>query len=61
MLDERYATAFALWGTPEACLTLAQTYRAAGVTELALTFSGADAAEQIGAIGRALAARRRQS
>jgi 5,10-methylenetetrahydromethanopterin reductase len=57
VLDERYATAFALWGTPDACLTLAQAYRAAGVTELALTFSGGDAAQQIAAIGRALASR----
>ncbi|MCC6777730.1 MAG: LLM class flavin-dependent oxidoreductase [Hyphomicrobiales bacterium] len=55
VLDERYANAFTLWGTPQGCLALAQAHRAAGVTELALTFSGADAREQIASIGRALA------
>lgn len=55
VLDERYANAFTLWGTPQGCLALAQAHRAAGVTELALTFSGADASGQIAAIGRALA------
>jgi len=54
VLDDRYALAFSLSGTPEQCLALAWHYKAKGIDELALTFSGADAVEQIAAIGAAL-------
>jgi len=54
VLDERYATAFSLFGTPDECLKLARKYKAAGIDELALTFSGSDARDQIAAIGAAL-------
>nr|WP_232372560.1 LLM class flavin-dependent oxidoreductase [Acuticoccus mangrovi] len=54
-LDGRFAHAFALAGTVDDCLARAADYRAAGVTELALTFSGPDAADEIAALGRALA------
>jgi 5,10-methylenetetrahydromethanopterin reductase len=47
VLDERYATAFALAGTPEECRAAAETYGQAGVTELALTFSGATALQDM--------------
>ena len=55
VLDERYAAAFSLAGTPESCIALAREYRNAGVTELALTFSGPNAVEQITAVGEAFA------
>jgi 5,10-methylenetetrahydromethanopterin reductase len=51
VLDDRYATAFSLAGTPDDCLELARQYRNAGVTELALTFSGESAPEQIAQLG----------
>lgn len=54
VLDERYAAAFSLFGTTDECLTLARAYKAAGIDELALTFAGADAKDQIAAIGAAL-------
>ena len=54
MLDERYTTAFSLYGTPDECLMLARKYKAAGIDELALTFAGPDAKDQIAAIGAAL-------
>jgi 5,10-methylenetetrahydromethanopterin reductase len=47
VLDERYANSFALVGTPDDCLAAAERYAAAGVTELALTFDGPAAAEDI--------------
>jgi 5,10-methylenetetrahydromethanopterin reductase len=40
VLDERYAYAFSLVGTPDECLATAMKYANAGVTELALTFEG---------------------
>jgi 5,10-methylenetetrahydromethanopterin reductase len=40
VLDERFVDAFALAGTAEDCLATARRYRAAGATELALTFVG---------------------
>jgi 5,10-methylenetetrahydromethanopterin reductase len=46
---------FALAGTPDGCLALARQYKDAGITELALTFSGPDALEQIAALGAAVA------
>jgi 5,10-methylenetetrahydromethanopterin reductase len=54
VLDDRYASAFSLSGTHEECLTLAGKYKAAGIDELALTFSGPQAKEEIAAIGAAL-------
>ena len=54
ILDERLATAFSLAGTPADCLAAAENYAAAGVTELALTFSGPTAVRDIDAIGAAL-------
>ncbi|MGE3159948.1 MAG: LLM class flavin-dependent oxidoreductase [Xanthobacteraceae bacterium] len=54
VLDERHVTAFSLYGTPNECLMLARKYRAAGIDELALTFSGSNAKDQIAAIGEAL-------
>jgi 5,10-methylenetetrahydromethanopterin reductase len=39
-LDDRFVAAFAIAGTAEDCLAQAHTYRAAGTTELALTFVG---------------------
>jgi len=42
-LDERFIGAFAIAGTAEDCRAQARRYRAAGATELALTFVGAQA------------------
>jgi 5,10-methylenetetrahydromethanopterin reductase len=53
VLDDRFTGAFALSGTAGECLDLAAGYRAAGITELALTFAGPNAAEEIRALGRA--------
>jgi 5,10-methylenetetrahydromethanopterin reductase len=39
-LDQRFVDAFAIAGTAEDCLAQARRYRAAGATELALTFVG---------------------
>jgi 5,10-methylenetetrahydromethanopterin reductase len=39
-LDERFIAAFAVAGSAEDCLAQARRYRAAGATELALTFVG---------------------
>jgi 5,10-methylenetetrahydromethanopterin reductase len=39
-LDQRFAEAFTVSGNVEDCRTKAAAYAAAGVTELALTFSG---------------------
>ncbi|HUO00005.1 MAG TPA: LLM class flavin-dependent oxidoreductase [Bradyrhizobium sp.] len=54
ILDERYAAAFSVYGTAEECLALAKRYKAAGVDELALTFSGPAAQQEIAAIGKAI-------
>jgi 5,10-methylenetetrahydromethanopterin reductase len=54
VLDERFSAAFALAGTPCECLATAEKYAAAGVSELALTFSGANAIEDIRTIGAAM-------
>jgi 5,10-methylenetetrahydromethanopterin reductase len=45
VLDERFAHAFAIAGTAADCAAAIAACGAAGVTELALTFSGAQAAE----------------
>ncbi|HET9715659.1 MAG TPA: LLM class flavin-dependent oxidoreductase [Pseudolabrys sp.] len=54
VLDDRFVAAFSLSGTPDQCLVRAQQYKAMGIDELALTFSGPRAAEEIAAIGAAL-------
>ena len=56
VLDERFAAAFSVYGTPEECLLLAAKYKAAGVDELGLTFTGDLAPDAIGAIGKAMLA-----
>jgi len=55
VLDERYVLAFSLVGAPDDCLAAAQRYANAGVTELALTFSGPTALDAVSALGNALA------
>jgi 5,10-methylenetetrahydromethanopterin reductase len=57
VLDERFTRAFSLAGTPDECLAGALTYGSAGVTELALTFSGPTATSDIRMMGDALVAR----
>jgi alkanesulfonate monooxygenase SsuD/methylene tetrahydromethanopterin reductase-like flavin-dependent oxidoreductase (luciferase family) len=42
VLDERFIAAFAIAGTAADCLAQARCYRAAGASELALTFVGPD-------------------
>jgi 5,10-methylenetetrahydromethanopterin reductase len=54
VLDDRFVTAFSLSGTPDQCLARAHEYKAMGIDELALTFSGPRAAEEMTAIGVAL-------
>jgi 5,10-methylenetetrahydromethanopterin reductase len=54
-LDERYAAAFTISGNAEDCSAQALVHAAAGVTELALTFFGATAADDMAYIGRAFA------
>jgi 5,10-methylenetetrahydromethanopterin reductase len=56
VLDERYVAAFSLSGTADDCLTAARQCRTAGVTELALTFGGPTAVEDIRRLGKVLAA-----
>jgi 5,10-methylenetetrahydromethanopterin reductase len=53
VLDDRYAEAFTIFGNAEDCRALAAAYAAAGVTELALTFSGATFAEDMVYMGKA--------
>jgi hypothetical protein len=55
VLDGRFVEAFAVAGTAEECLATTARYGDAGVHELVLTFVGAQAAEQIAHLGRALA------
>ncbi len=55
VLDERYVAAFSMAGNAAECRAQAAAYAAAGVTELALTFTGADAAAQMAYVARALA------
>jgi 5,10-methylenetetrahydromethanopterin reductase len=47
VLDERFVHAFAIAGTAEDCAAQVAVCAAAGVTELALTFSGAEAAAEM--------------
>ena len=57
VLDDRYAAAFSLAGTPNECLAGARRYADAGVTELALTFDGPARFEEMKLLGDALARR----
>ncbi len=54
VLDDRIARAFALIGSPDECLQQAARYAAAGITELALTFAGPSAAQDIALMGEVL-------
>lgn len=54
VLDDRFVDAFAVAGTAEDCLAMAATYARAGVTELAVTFVGAQPAADIAYLGAAL-------
>jgi hypothetical protein len=47
VLDERFVAAFAIAGTAADCVAAIAGCGAAGVTELALTFSGAEAAAEM--------------
>ena len=58
VLDDRFVEAFAIAGTAEECLATAARYGGEGVHELVLTFVGAQAAEQMAHLGRALAEHR---
>ncbi len=54
VLDDRYVDAFAIAGTPSDCRSQLAACAAAGVTEVALTFAGAAAAEDMMALAAAL-------
>jgi 5,10-methylenetetrahydromethanopterin reductase len=54
-LDERYVNAFAIAGSADDCRRLAASYAAAGVTELALTFSGPAYAADMDTLAKAFA------
>jgi 5,10-methylenetetrahydromethanopterin reductase len=53
-LDDRFVDAFAVAGTTEQCLDRIKAYADAGVSELVLTFAGANPGEDIAYLGRAL-------
>jgi hypothetical protein len=55
VLDDRYVDAFSIAGDSGDCRKQAAAYAAAGVTELALTFSGMSAADDMAYAARALA------
>ena len=55
VLDERYVRAFSIAGHADDCRALAASYAAAGVTELALTFSGPTAAADMKYMAQAIA------
>jgi 5,10-methylenetetrahydromethanopterin reductase len=55
-IDQRFVDAFAVAGTPEDCRVRIAAYGAAGVTDLGLTFVGADPLADIAALGRIAAA-----
>ncbi|MEW6453081.1 MAG: LLM class flavin-dependent oxidoreductase [Pseudomonadota bacterium] len=54
VLDDRYPAAFAIAGSADDCRTQAAAYAAAGVTELALTFTGPSAADDMRTVATAL-------
>ena len=53
VLDERFVDAFAIAGTAEDCLAQARRYRAAGTTELVLTFVGPQPEQDMGYLASA--------
>ncbi len=55
VLDERFVAAFAIAGTAADCRAQLAARAAAGVTEMALTFAGPGAAEEMKYLGSALA------
>jgi 5,10-methylenetetrahydromethanopterin reductase len=55
VLSDSFTDAFSLTGLPDACLRQAALYAEAGIDELALTFDGPDAVEEIALLGRELA------
>jgi 5,10-methylenetetrahydromethanopterin reductase len=57
-LDDRFVAAFAIAGTAEDCLVQARRYRAAGATELALTFVGPQPDADMDYLARAATAAR---
>lgn len=57
-LDDRFIAAFALAGSAEDCLAQARRYRAAGASELALTFVGSQPDADMEYLARAAAAAR---
>jgi 5,10-methylenetetrahydromethanopterin reductase len=54
VLDERFVRAFSIAGNADDCRTMAASYGAAGVTELALTFAGPTAAADMKYIAQAV-------
>jgi len=54
VVDERFVAAFAIAGTPADCLAQARRYRAAGASELALTFVGTHPEAALEALAQAL-------
>jgi 5,10-methylenetetrahydromethanopterin reductase len=54
-LDERFVAAFAIAGSAEDCLAQARRYRAAGASELALTFVGSQPEADMEYLARAAA------
>ena len=54
VLDVKFTDAFSLTGTPDECLARATDYARSGITELALTFDGTTACEDIELLGAAM-------
>jgi hypothetical protein len=54
-LDERFVAAFAIAGSAEECIVQARRYRAAGASELALTFVGSQPEADMEYLARAAA------
>lgn len=54
VLNEKFTRAFSLTGTPDECFERAADYADAGVSELALTFSGPSAADDVALLGEVL-------
>ena len=55
VLDERFVAAYAIAGTPQDCLEQACAHRALGITDLALTFTGTAAHDEMRLLAGALA------
>jgi 5,10-methylenetetrahydromethanopterin reductase len=54
VLSEKFTCAFSLTGTPDECVERAMDYAGAGVSELALTFDGMSAPDDMALLGEAL-------